>query len=179
MSLTIHLNFTPGGGAFYAVLYLLLVLGFAVLVWYLSGRKKRRIRKILQDETPLSAEEFEENWMIRTGREAGEGYKYHVFPGCYVILFYDVKPEVEDDFDRYHDVYVGQSLNVTERVHHHFTGYGRGDVYADLKAGRFVYVKLIPCEREALNELEKALTPPLGLQSTASPRMQSASSLRS
>ena len=157
MSLTIHLNFTPGGGAFYAVLYLLLVLGFAVLVWYLSGRKKRRIRKILQDETPLSAEEFEENWMIRTGREAGEGYKYHVFPGCYVILFYDVKPEVEDDFDRYHDVYVGQSLNVTERVHHHFTGYGRGDVYADLKAGRFVYVKLIPCDREGLNDLEKAL----------------------
>ena len=83
MSLTIHLNFTPGGGAFYALLYLLLVLGFALLVWYLPGRRKRRIRKILQDETPLSAEEFEENWMIRTGREAGEGYKYHVFPGCY------------------------------------------------------------------------------------------------
>ena len=32
MLLTVHLNFTPGGGAFYAVLYLLLVLGFAVLV---------------------------------------------------------------------------------------------------------------------------------------------------
>jgi hypothetical protein len=157
MSLTIHLNFTPGGGAFYAVLYLLLVLGFAVLVWYLSGRRKRRIRKILREELPVSAEEFEENWITGRNRREQDGYKYHEFPGCYVILFYDVKPEVEDDFDRYHDVYVGQSLNVTERVHHHFTGYGRGDVYADLKAGRFVYVKLIPCEREGLNDLERAL----------------------
>lgn len=42
MSLTIHLNFTPGGGAFYALLYLLLVLGFALLVWYLSGRREDR-----------------------------------------------------------------------------------------------------------------------------------------
>lgn len=157
MLLTVHLNFTPGGGAFYAVLYLLLVLGFAVLVWYLSGRRKRRIRKILRDELPVSAQEFEENWITGRDRREPDGYKYHEFPGCYVILFYDVKPEVEDDFDRYHDVYVGQSLNVTERVHHHFTGYGRGDVYADLKAGRYVYVKLIPCEREGLNDLERAL----------------------
>ena len=157
MLLTVHLNFTPGGGAFYAVLYLLLVLGFAVLVWYLSGRRKRRIRKILRDEVPVSAQEFEANWITGRDRREPDGYKYHEFPGCYVILFYDVKPDVEDDFDRYHDVYVGQSLNVTERVHHHFTGYGRGDVYADLKAGRYVYVKLIPCEREGLNDLERAL----------------------
>ena len=106
---------------------------------------------------PVSAQEFEENWITGRDRREPDGYKYHEFPGCYVILFYDVKPDVEDDFDRYHDVYVGQSLNVTERVHHHFTGYGRGDVYADLKAGRYVYVKLIPCEREGLNDLERAL----------------------
>lgn len=157
LAATVHLNFSPGGGAFYATLYVLLVLGFAVLVWYLSGRRKRRIRKILRDETPLSAEEFEENWILGPERRAEDGYKYHVFPGCYVILFYDMPPEVEDDFDRYQDVYVGQSLNVTERVHHHFTGYGRGDVYADLKAGRHVYVKLLPCEKEALNDFERAL----------------------
>lgn len=157
MLLTVHLNFTPGGGAFYATLYLLLVLAFALLVWYFSGRRRRRIQKILRDESPLSAEEFEDNWMIRSGSEVGEGYKYHVFPGCYVILFYDEKPLAEEDFDRYQDVYVGQSLNVTARVHHHFTGYGRGDVYADLKAGRYTYVKLIPCDRDGLNDLERAL----------------------
>ena len=116
MLLTVHLNFTPGGGAFYAVLFLLLVLGFAVLVWYLSGRRKRRIRKILRDEVPVSAQEFEENWITGRDRREPDGYKYHEFPGCYVILFYDVKPEVED-----------------------------------------VYVKLIPCEREGLNDLERAL----------------------
>ena len=42
-------------------------------------------------------------------------------------------------------------------------GLGRIDQYlfpyldADLKAGRYVYVKLIPCEREGLNDLERAL----------------------
>lgn len=157
MSGTIYLDFTPGGGAFYAALYLLLVLGFAVLVWYLSGRRRRRIKKILRDSLFLSAEEFEDNWISGAGRKTQDGWKYHEFPGCYVILFFDMEPEVEDDFDRYQDVYVGQSLNVTERVHHHFTGYGRGDVYADLKAGRFVYVKMVPCDKEGLNDLERAL----------------------
>lgn len=157
MSLVIYLNFSPGSGAFYATLYLLLVLGFALLVWYLSGRQKRRIRKILREETPLSAEEFEENWIVSSRRGDVDGYKYHEFPGCYVILIYDLVPEEGDDFDRPSDVYVGQSLNVTERVHHHFTGFGKGDVYADRKAGRHVYVKLIPCDKEGLNDLERAL----------------------
>ena len=157
MSLVLYLNFSPGGGAFYAALYLALVLGFALLVWYLSGRQKRRIKKILREETPLSAEEFEENWIVPSRRGAVEGYKYHEFPGCYVILIYDLVPEEGDDFDRPSDVYVGQSLNVTERVHHHFTGFGKGDVYADLKAGRHVYVKLLPCDREGLNDFERAL----------------------
>ena len=154
---TVYLNFTPGGGAFYVTLYLCLVLAFAILVWYLSGRRQRRIKKILRSEAPVSAEEFEQNWLIGPERKAEDGYKYHEFPGCYVILFYDRKPEVEDDFDRYNDVYVGQSLNVTERVHHHFTGFGKGDVYADIKAGRFVYVKMLPCDREALNDFERTL----------------------
>ena len=157
MSGTVYLNFTPGGGAFYAALYLLLVIAFAVLVWYLSGRKKRRIKKILRDGDFLSAEEFEANWILGEARRAEDGYKYHVFPGCYIILFFDMLPEEGDDFDRPDDVYVGQSLHVTERVHHHFTGYGRGDVYADRKAGRHVYVKMIPCDREGLNDLERAL----------------------
>ncbi|MBQ8468993.1 MAG: hypothetical protein IJ547_00150 [Clostridia bacterium] len=157
MSLVLYLNFSPGGGAFYAALYLALVLDFALLVWYLSGRQKRRIKKILREETPLSAEEFEENWIVPSRRGAVEGYKYHEFPGCYVILIYDLVPEEGDDFDRPSDVYVGQSLNVTERVHHHFTGFGKGDVYADLKAGRHVYVKLLPCDREGLNDFERAL----------------------
>ena len=154
---TVYLNFTPGGGAFYAALYLLLLVAFAALVWYLSGRRRRRIRKILRDGEFLSAEEFEANWIVGAGKSAEDGYKYHEFPGCYVILFFDMPPEVEDDFDRYQDVYVGQSLNVTERVHHHFTGYGRGDVYADLKAGRHVYVKMLPCDKEGLNDFERAL----------------------
>ena len=157
MTGTIYLNFTPGGGAFYAALYLALVLAFALLVWYLSGRRKRRIRKILRDGTFLPAEEFEDNWIVGEGRSASDGYKYHEFPGCYVILFFDREPEEGDDFDRPDDVYVGQSLNVTERVHHHFTGYGRGDVYADYRSGRHVYVQLLPCDREGLNDLERAL----------------------
>ena len=157
MSGTVYLNFSPGGGAFYAALYVALVLAFAFLVWYLSGLRRRRIRKILRDSLFLSSEEFEQNWIAENRRGVQDGWKYHEFPGCYVILFFDEKPEVEDDFDRYKDVYVGQSLNVTERVHHHFTGYGRGDVYADLKAGRCVYVRMIPCEKEGLNDLERAL----------------------
>lgn len=35
-----------------------------------------------------------------------------------------------------------------KRVYNHLTGHGSGDVYADVKYGKYVYVKFIACYHE-------------------------------
>ena len=43
------------------------------------------------------------------------------------------------------------------RVHAHFNGKGNGDVYADVRNGKHVYVQLKPCPKDQMNDLEKSL----------------------
>ena len=75
-------------------------------------------------------------------------------PGVYIILLYE--PDQRDLTTRnYSDVYVGQSLTVYHRIRQHFTGHGNGDVYADIKYGKPAYVKIVFCEEQKLNSLEK------------------------
>lgn len=74
--------------------------------------------------------------------------------GCYVILSYKKSTFGKHDF---HDVYVGQSSNVYNRVRNHLTGHGNGDVYADVKNGDVLYIKVILCKAEMMNDLEKYL----------------------
>ncbi len=151
----------PSGSALpdygWLLLLAVLVLLFAVLVAFLRGRPRRRMKRALRDAVFVSSEEFERDWILEDARSGEpQGYKYQRFPGCYVILMFD--REVRNgEYTGYDDIYIGQSVNVTHRVHSHFTGKGNGDVYADLKFGRYAYVQLIPCEREDMNELERAL----------------------
>lgn len=54
--------------------------------------------------------------------------------------------------------YIGQSVNVYDRVYKHLTGSGNGDVYADFKYGDLFLVKTIRFEKRkhnTLNDLEK------------------------
>jgi len=63
----------------------------------------------------------------------------------------------DNNFMDYENIYVGQSVNVCKRVHTHFNGKGNGDVYADIKYGKKVYVRIVPCGKERLNIVEKEL----------------------
>lgn len=94
------------------------------------------------------------DWII--DKKTKQGYFYNHSAGCYVILIFD-KFVKNGRFDKYRDVYVGQSIWVENRVHNHFIGKGNGDVYADVKYGKKVYVKIIYCEREEMNAIEKKL----------------------
>lgn len=71
-------------------------------------------------------------------------------PGCYIILIYKRRPlyHTVQKCKRYNEVYVGQSVNMYKRVYNHLTGHGNGDVYADVKYGKYVYVKFIACYHE-------------------------------
>lgn len=138
-------------------LFVLCIVAIIWLAWY-SSKKRKEIRESIFGGHFISVEEFEKNWMIggTRGKQGMTGYKYEDGPGCYVILIFD-HPVTDDNFTSYDNVYIGQSVNVCQRVHSHFTGKGNGDVYADVRNGKYVYVQFRRCEKEEMNSLEKSL----------------------
>lgn len=133
----------------------------AVLGWIKREKKEEMILKINQElQTRILSgdfipyEEFEQNWIsIRRGNRGVAGYKYFESPGCYVITMYSY-PVQNGNYTNYENIYIGQSTNVCQRVHNHFHGKGNGDVYADIKYGKYAYVQILPCRAEEMNALE-------------------------
>ena len=79
--------------------------------------------------------------------------------GCYIITIYNRKPfeSSVNKNKRYSEIYVGQSVNIYKRVKNHLTGHGNGDVYADVREGKYVYIRFMPCPEAKMNKLEKSL----------------------
>ena len=102
-------------------------------------------------------EDFEANWISKwKGNKGIDGYKLRERSGCYVILIFN-RWVRHGNYSNYRDVYVGQSSYMYSRVHDHLNGAGNGDVYADVKYGKKVYVMFIPCKRSEMNHIEKEL----------------------
>ncbi len=124
---------------------LLLVISAGILFllfhdWNTARRKAKHAK-------PTSCCDFLEQW---------DTYRKNDTSGCYIILIYKRKPRQSTvhKCKRYENIYIGQSVNMYKRVHNHLTGHGNGDVYADVKYGRHVYMKFIPCDITQLNEFE-------------------------
>ena len=98
--------------------------------------------------------DFLKDWIIDKSKKLG--YRYESKPGVYVILIFERKVK-RNKFSHYRDVYVGQSVKMASRVHNHLIGKGNGDVYADVKYGKYVYVQLNYCNYGDMNSLEKNL----------------------
>lgn len=141
------------------LLLIALLIASAVYAIYTSISEKRVLEKMkhtVESNGFQQAQEFMANWIRKGFGGRRYGYKYMANSGCYVILTFDY-PIENDDFSHPSEVYVGQSIHVYERVRAHFSGKGNGDVYADLRNGRFVYVSFWLCEPYQLNDLEKQL----------------------
>lgn len=135
-----------------------------LLVLLAAVRSKKvtnaRLRRRIRHGEFLHYTEFEENWIVKDA-PAPTGYKYNDFPGCYVIMIFD-KPVHGRRFTNYENIYIGQSVTVCARVHNHFSGKGKGDVYADIKYGKQAYVRIVPCRAKRLNDMETALIEAFG-----------------
>lgn len=139
----------------------ILLLGalFVLIVLWIKARntpkaKQARLRRKVRKGGFTYWEKFEEEWI--TSEKDRTGLKYNDFPGCYVILIFD-KPIHGRRFWGWENIYVGQSVNVCQRVHNHFNGKGKGDVYADIKYGKYAYVRIVPVKAKRLNDMETAL----------------------
>lgn len=139
---------------------LLIALVLLVILWISVRSGKRatnaRLRKRIRSGKFIHYTEFEENWRTQTEDGSRTGYKYNDFSGCYVIMIFS-KRVFFGSFKNYDNIYIGQSVNVCQRVHNHFCGKGKGDVYADIKYGMEAYVRIIPCKVKKLNDMEKKL----------------------
>lgn len=129
-----------------------------MLVWNGHIKKKNAaFRAEIESGMFISLDEFEKNWISdRYGNKGLAGYKYNDGPGCYVIMIYGSEPS-NPGGDDYENIYIGQSVKVCQRVHNHFNGKGNGDVYADRKMGKHLYVHFEACSKEEMNALEKRL----------------------
>lgn len=137
-----------------AVLCLLVLLLIAVRC---SRRvTNARLRRKIRSGRFIHYTEFEANWITEDDNGDPTGYKYNDCSGCYVIMIFE-KPVHFGRFKNYDNIYIGQSVNVCQRVHNHFCGKGKGDVYADIKYGMEAYVRIIPCKVKKLNKMEKRL----------------------
>lgn len=137
---------------------LLCALALLVVLWIRARStpkaKQARLRRKVKKGGFVLRDKFEQDWIIDEKERLG--YKYCDLPGCYVILIYD-KPVRGKRFRKWENVYIGQSVNVFQRVHNHFNGKGNGDVYADIKYGKYAYVRIVPVKAKRLNEMEIAL----------------------
>ena len=137
------------------IVALLIVIAGCVKILLIEGRLRHQaeLRQSILDSQLVSANNFLGNWKTtKSGNRVTGGYKILDQPGCYVIV-----TSPSPDGASYENVYVGQSLHVCSRVRNHLTGHGNGDVYADVRMGKPVFVKLIPCRAEQMNALEKSL----------------------
>lgn len=140
------------------LLLALFILAWTVIILIATAdmRKKRRIREKIYAGKFMYYKTFEKNWIISSGKNKSKkqkGLKYEDGPGCYVITIYK-RPVAHFNYKNYENIYIGQSVNVYKRVHNHFNGKGNGDVYADIKYGKHVYVRFVRCKKADLNKKE-------------------------
>ncbi len=145
------------GGEFVFFIVLLFILSISpyVIGAIIRNSRNEEIREKVFSGSFMSADEFERNRMIK-GFTGNYGSKYSDTSGCYSSLIFN-NPVTDNNYECYANGYIGQSIHVISRVHNHLTGKGNGDVYADRKNGKFVYVKIMTCSIEELNKLEKDL----------------------
>lgn len=138
-------------------IFVIISLFMTLTRYLLVGRKNKMLRENIFAKKLLHFSEFEANWIVHThGKKGVSGYKYNDTSGCYVILVYD-DYMTEETERAYEAVYVGQSVKICQRVHNHFNGKGNGDVYADIKYGKQVYVQFVPTPEHKMNQVEKEL----------------------
>lgn len=132
------------------IAYTAMILIISVGILFLLCRDWNTIRRKMKKAKPVYALNFLEQWDL---------YRQCDRPGCYIILIYKRRPRqrLVYKLKKYTDVYVGQSINMYKRVYNHLTGHGNGDVYADMKYKKHVYIKFIPCATECLNTYERWL----------------------
>ena len=133
------LNFEISIGAIIMILLVIIAGCIQLIAIERQRQHQAALRQSILGSQMISAGNFLGNWKTtKSGNKVTGGYKMLDQPGCYVIV-----TSPSPDGKAYENVYVGQSLYVCSRVRNHLTGHGNGDVYADVRNGKPVFVKIV------------------------------------
>ena len=145
---------------------ILLLITLILIIHIIRTRNQNnKLKRIMRKHNFISAVFFESKWVLqRATSKNPQGFKYLDTPGCYIIKCFNhkvffksmLKYNIPHIFN-HQEVYVGQSLNLTKRVHGHLTGRGNGNIFADFRSNKKLYICLIPCSKKKLNDLERKL----------------------
>lgn len=100
----------------------------------------------------ITADAFEGNYASKNSSLSHSNDK----PGCYIILIFN-EPVKNEDYSGYKKVYVGQSIHVNSRVHQHLHGSHVPQIHNSYNNGKMVYICIIHCKKEYLDDLETTL----------------------
>lgn len=142
--------------ACFCIIAIPLALPLYLLIGAYERKQQEKIREEIYRGSFIYYQDFEKRWLSVTGTGKygnRDGFKYQDGPGCYIITVYSNRV-TDGNWKNYENVYVGQSKQVCQRVHNHFNGKGNGDVYADVKYGKWVYVSFVRCEEYEMNDKE-------------------------
>ncbi len=76
--------------------------------------------------------------------------------GCYVITVFD-KENVDNHAQGYEKAYVGSSHNISKEIYNVLTNKSISRAYEDLQEGKHAFVKVVPCTKENVNEMQERL----------------------
>ena len=74
-------------------------------------------------------------------------------PGCYIILVFRGKHQARN-LSNYSKGYVGQSVDIYNRVRDHVSGRGNKSIYEEYASGKTLLIQIVPSSEESLNDLE-------------------------
>ena len=128
----------------------LIIIGVIVLAsaaWWLPALVNSINDKKLEEEYSKWRETIVKNNKPTEAHEFLNTYIRYDFEGVYIL--HNISKDM---------YYVGQSINVVDRVRNHLKGKGNGDVYADFKYGdkfEVILIAIEDTEYEYLNDLER------------------------
>lgn len=132
----------------YIVIFIFLICPFLVVIASIIDNNivRGKINNLFDDATELTPNEFValRRKLLSRRKNNSSG---NTIAGVYVL--YNKTKNM---------YYVGQSVDIIQRINNHFTGHGNGDVYADYKYGDKFTIKMIKFENsgfKTLNELER------------------------
>lgn len=125
-------------------------MAFGIIGQLIDSSRKTRSNKlrneVLHESRWIKASDFLGDWQCE--------YRNNDRPGCYAIFIFR-EDQKYPDCSNYIMSYGGQSTTVFDRVHNHLTGKGNGDVYADYRNGKQIFIQFFPCELAELNDTER------------------------
>ncbi|GEM_PF-3104061 len=112
---------------------------------YVISEKTKDANVRRDDGTWINARKFTDDY---TEGDSGTG--------CYVITVFD-KENVDNHAQGYEKAYVGSSHNISKEIYNVLTNKSISRAYEDLQEGKHAFVKVVPCTKENVNEMQERL----------------------